>query len=78
MNGGFSLEFQISKPVWSVIINTFHCQVEVFIEKLKTQMQCIIQRKVLIPIIKVLLEGNKASGYLPWEGRHSVKNEIHW
>ena len=61
---------------WSVI-NTLHCQVEVFIEKLKTQMQCIIQRKVLIPIIKVLLEGNKASGYLPWEGRHSVRTEIH-
>ena len=59
------------------VINTLHCQVEVFIEKLKTQMQCIIQRKVLIPIIKVLLEGNKASGYLPWEGRHSVRNEIH-
>lgn len=34
---------------WSVITTTLCCQVEIFIEKLKTQMQHIIQRKVLIP-----------------------------
>lgn len=34
-------------------------------------------KESLNTIIKVLLEGNKASGYLPWEGRHSVKNETH-
>lgn len=44
---GFSLEPKTKKLLWSVLLSI--ARLKYLFEKLKTQMQCIIQRKVLIP-----------------------------
>lgn len=44
--GGFN-EPQTKKLLWSVLLSI--ARLKYLFEKLKTQMQCIIQRKVLIP-----------------------------